>query len=129
MGMRTLREDGVRKVLAGLTTADEVIRATVGGVRVINVYVPNGQAVSSEKFPYKLGWLARLREEIAADSTPDRPLALLGDFNVAFADADVWDPFEAEGEELCGDAAKVDVAVHDLVRRLVLALALARGER
>jgi exodeoxyribonuclease-3 len=74
-----------------------MIRATVGGVRVIDVYVPNGQAVGSDKFAYKLRWLAQLRKELEAEGA-DRPLALLGDFNVAPADADVWDPFECEGQ-------------------------------
>ena len=69
-----------------------VLAASFGAVRVINLYVPNGQSVGSEKFFYKLGWLrslrAWLRQEIAA-----QPLLLvLGDFNIAPEDRDVHDP-------------------------------------
>lgn len=83
--------------------ADEqarLVRATVGGIRIFSCYIPNGSSVGSDKFRYKLGWLARLRGELDAGETPDRPLVLCGDFNIAPAETDVWDPFEAENEIL-----------------------------
>lgn len=60
-----------------------LIAATVAGVRVINVYVPNGQSPESEKFVYKLDWLARLRDFLQESASPSKPLLLLGDFNIA----------------------------------------------
>jgi exodeoxyribonuclease-3 len=91
--------------VAGFTVGDadeqaRMIRATVGGVRVICCYVPNGSSVGSEKFSYKLQWLGRLRAELDALGGPDRPVVVCGDFNIAPAEADVWDPFEAENELL-----------------------------
>ncbi len=77
-----------------------LIQAKVQGVQLIDCYVPNGHEVGSEKFMYKLAWLARLREELIADFKPDQPLLLCGDLNIALTNKDVWDPFEAEGELL-----------------------------
>jgi len=77
-----------------------VIAATVGGVRVMSCYVPMGTAVGTDKFSYKLAFLSRLKTEVrtALAATPD--LVVCGDLNVALADLDVWDPFEAEGQIL-----------------------------
>jgi exodeoxyribonuclease-3 len=74
-----------------------VIAATVGGVRVVNVYVPNGQAVGSEKYDYKLGWLARLKEYVAASLAGHERFAIVGDYNIAPEDRDVHDPAKWEG--------------------------------
>jgi exodeoxyribonuclease-3 len=86
--------------------ADEqkrVIAATVDGVRVVCVYIPNGQSVDSDKYRYKLAWLealtAWLREELAR--TPD--LALLGDYNIAPEDRDVHDPAAWKDQVLCSE--------------------------
>jgi exodeoxyribonuclease-3 len=63
-----------------------------GGVNVVSVYVPNGRMVGSEHYERKLAWLETLRTWIAARFSPEEPVVVLGDFNVAPADADVWDP-------------------------------------
>ena len=76
------------------------IAATVQGVRVVNVYVPNGQAVGSPKFAYKLAWLERLRTFLATTYTLADALVLCGDFNVAPEPRDVYDAPKAEGEIL-----------------------------
>ena len=76
------------------------IAATVAGIRVINVYVPNGQEVGSPKFYYKLAWLERLRTYLATTYTPDEALLLCGDFNVAPEPRDVYDPEKVDGEIL-----------------------------
>jgi exodeoxyribonuclease-3 len=76
------------------------IAATVQGLRVINVYVPNGQAVGSPKFSYKLAWLERLRTFLASTCTLAEPLVLCGDFNVAPEARDVYDAQQVEGEIL-----------------------------
>jgi exodeoxyribonuclease-3 len=76
------------------------IRGTIGGITLLNVYIPNGSEVGSEKFFYKLDWLARLQTELARmDPTTD--VLLCGDFNIAPTDADAYDPFETEGTLLC----------------------------
>ncbi|MCA8926357.1 MAG: exodeoxyribonuclease III [Planctomycetes bacterium] len=73
-------------------TQRRYLAATVDGVRVINVYVPNGQALGSEAFFYKLDWLGRLQRVLVSQHDPAEPLVLLGDFNIAPADRDVHDP-------------------------------------
>ena len=75
-----------------------VLAVTIGGVRVINLYVPNGSEVGSEKYQYKLGWLRALRDYLAAQLEKYDNLVVLGDFNIAPADEDVYDP------EKCGEA-------------------------
>lgn len=68
-----------------------LISATVAGVRVICVYVPNGKNLTSWHFAYKLDWLARLEEQLASEYDADQPLVLLGDFNIAPDERDVCD--------------------------------------
>lgn len=69
-----------------------MLAATCGGVRVHSVYVPNGRSVDSEFYRAKLTWLARLRAYLAETCSPQDPVVVCGDFNVAPTDADVWDP-------------------------------------
>jgi exodeoxyribonuclease-3 len=81
--------------------ADEqkrVIAATVQGTRVICVYCPNGQAVGSDKYEYKLRWFAALRAYLASELESHPRLAVAGDFNVAPEDRDVHDPKAWEGQ-------------------------------
>ncbi len=74
-----------------------VIAATIGPVRLVNVYVPNGQAVDSEKYTYKLAWLERLRAYLAALLKEHEHVLVVGDFNIAPEDRDVHDPAAWEG--------------------------------
>jgi exodeoxyribonuclease-3 len=67
------------------------VAATCGGVRVWSVYVPNGRTVEHEHYAYKLRWLAALRATALEELPSERPFAILGDFNIAPTDADVWD--------------------------------------
>jgi exodeoxyribonuclease III len=69
-----------------------VLAATVGGVRVIDLYVPNGQSVGSDKFLYKLGWLRAVRHWLRLELAAHERLLVLGDFNIAPEDRDVHDP-------------------------------------
>jgi exodeoxyribonuclease III len=73
------------------------VAAGVGPIRLVNVYVPNGQAVGSEKYTYKLAWLERLRAYLAALLASHEFLLVVGDFNIAPEDRDVHDPAEWEG--------------------------------
>jgi exodeoxyribonuclease-3 len=99
-----------------------VISATVGGIRVVNVYVVNGQSVGSEKYAYKLRWLEALQAFIAEQLKTWPRLVVLGDFNIAPSPADVHDPREWEGSVLFSDAER------EHFRRL-LALGLRDGYR
>ncbi len=89
-------EDAQRRVLA-LTTS---------GLRIIDLYVPNGQALDSEKFQYKLRWLGAVATWIAAEARAHERLVVLGDFNIAPEDRDVHDPAAWEGGVLVSPAER-----------------------
>jgi exodeoxyribonuclease-3 len=99
-GFRDGGEDGQARLLA----------ASVGGVRVVCAYAPNGQSVGSEKYAFKLEWYERLRKLLEREADPARELALVGDFNVAPGDLDVHDPEAWRGQILCSDAERAALA-------------------
>lgn len=74
-----------------------MIAAVCGGVRVVSVYAPNGRAVGSRFYQAKLAWFDRLARWLEEAADPGQPLVVGGDFNVAPADADVWDPAACHG--------------------------------
>lgn len=76
-----------------------VLATTAGGVRIVNLYVPNGQRLASEKYRYKLGWLGALRDFLAHEMARHDHVVVLGDFNIAPEDRDVYDP-ESWGEDV-----------------------------
>lgn len=78
-----------------------VLAATVGGVRVIDVYCPNGGDLDSPKYGYKLAWFAALRDYVADELSRHERLVVLGDFNVAPRPEDTHDPEKWEGRILC----------------------------
>jgi exodeoxyribonuclease-3 len=80
-----------------------IIAATVDGVRLVCAYMPNGQAVGSDKYEYKLKWLAALAHWLKDEMQRHPRLALLGDFNIAPEDRDVHDPTAWQGQILCSD--------------------------
>jgi exodeoxyribonuclease-3 len=80
-----------------------VIAATIAGIRIVGVYVPNGQAVASDKYRYKLAWYAALADMLRGELARHPALAVLGDFNVAPEDRDVHDPALWAGQVLCSD--------------------------
>jgi exodeoxyribonuclease-3 len=77
-----------------------VLACTSGGIRFINLYVPNGQAVGSDKYAYKLDWLEKLHAFLRQEVTQHEQLAVVGDFNIAPQPEDVHDPAEWEGQVL-----------------------------
>jgi exodeoxyribonuclease III len=77
-----------------------VISATVNGVRVVCVYVPNGQAVGTDKYAYKLRWMAALTNWLRGQLEVHTKLVVLGDYNVAPEERDVHDPRAWEGQVL-----------------------------
>ncbi|MCB1958805.1 MAG: endonuclease/exonuclease/phosphatase family protein, partial [Rhodocyclaceae bacterium] len=84
----------------GAEAEARVVSAVVGGVRLIDVYVVNGQRVGTPAYEYKLQWMERLRRYVESfDRTA--PLVLAGDFNVTFDDRDVYDPKLMKDRILC----------------------------
>jgi len=100
-----------------------ILATTVNGVRVVDLYIPNGSEVGSDKYAYKLDWLAALRRFLEAEVKAHEKLVVLGDFNIAPADADVHDP-EKWGEAiLCSPAERkalrdiLDLGLCDIFRK------------
>lgn len=86
------------------------VAATIGSLHVVNAYVPNGSAVGSDKYAYKLDWLADFRLYLE-DALKRRPrLVVMGDFNIAPADIDVHDPAAWEGQVLVSPAERQALA-------------------
>jgi exodeoxyribonuclease-3 len=77
------------------------IEATIGGLRVASVYLPNGNPAPGEKFDYKLAWMNRLTSRAASLLESERVFALAGDFNVCPTDEDVFDPAAMAADALC----------------------------
>jgi len=104
-GVAILARSQPAEEVAGIPAlADEqkrVLAATVEGLRVVCIYAPNGQAVGSDKYDYKLRWYAALRDWLSGELERWPKLALLGDFNVAPEDRDVHDPKAWAGQVLC----------------------------
>jgi len=80
-----------------------LLGATIGNVRVLNLYVPNGQAVGTDKYIYKLNWLDRLADYVQTQLAAYPHLVVLGDFNIAPEDRDVYDPPAWTGQILCSE--------------------------
>lgn len=94
----------VARDLPGFDDAQKrLIAATVGGVRLVCAYMPNGQEVGAEKYAYKLQWLAALTDWLREELRRYPRLALLGDFNIAPDDRDVHDPAAWQGRILCSE--------------------------
>ena len=89
---RTAATDVVKNIPGFSDDMARVISATVDGVRVIGAYFPNGQEPGSDKFEYKMSWLKGLRDWVREELVKHPKLVLMGDYNITFDDADVWDP-------------------------------------
>ena len=104
-GVALISRVGLEDVVKGLPGGPEydgveeprAISATCGPVRLWSVYVPNGREVGHDHYAYKLRWFEALRTAVADDAAGARPFAVLGDFNVAPTDEDVWDLSRFEG--------------------------------
>lgn len=83
-----------------------ILAATVDGVRVVNLYVVNGAEVGSDKYAYKLDWLANVTAWLQQQAAAYPQLVVLGDFNIAPEDRDVHDPAAWAGQVLCSDAER-----------------------
>jgi exodeoxyribonuclease-3 len=110
-GVAILAKTALLDVRASLCDEEEdpqarVIAATIGSVRVYSVYAPNGQAVGSPAYDYKLKWYERLRKCLLENEGVERDLTVCGDFNVAPKDEDVYDPDLWGGAIMCSDGER-----------------------
>ena len=103
-------------------TMARVITATVDGVRVIGGYFPNGQAPGTDPFEYKMHWLRALRDWVRTELEQHPQLVLMGDYNITFDDADVWDPVLLKDTIHCTEEERYHL-------RALLALGLADAHR
>ena len=86
-----------------------VISANFGGLQVVGAYFPNGQEPGSDKFEYKLAWLKGLRDWLRKELLVHPDLVLMGDYNITFDDADVWDPEGMRGQIHCTDEERYEL--------------------
>ncbi|MGL6110115.1 MAG: exodeoxyribonuclease III [Rubrivivax sp.] len=98
---RAPAQDVARNICGFEDNMARVISGTLGTLRIIGAYVPNGQAPDSDKFQYKMRWLDALREWLRAELAAHPRLVLMGDFNIAPEDRDVHDPVAWAGQILC----------------------------
>ena len=105
------------------TLEARAIGATCAGVRVWSVYVPNGRTPDDPHYQYKLQWLAALTGHLEKQVAAESPMAVMGDFNIAPTDADVWDPAKFVGSthvtepERAAFRALTDLGLHDVFPR------------
>jgi len=125
-GVAILARDEPRDVVTDIPGLDDpqrrILAATVGGVRVVDLYVVNGKAVGDEKYAYKLHWLERVRDFLEGELARYPKLVVLGDFNICPDDRDVYDPVAWGEDILCspperaGLKAITDLGLHDSFR-------------
>lgn len=102
-----------------------VLSVTVGGLRVINLYVPNGASLESDKYQYKLRWLDALRDYLEKELERHEHVVVLGDFNIAPDDRDVYDPEKWGEDVLCSPPERaalrriLDLGFVDVFRNFV----------
>lgn len=122
-GLEVDEVDLIRNIPGFDDHQQRLIAVTIAGVRVISAYFPNGQAPGTEKFAYKLSWLAALHDWVAAEMQRYPRLALTGDFNIAPDDRDVHDPAKWEGQNLVSQDERaaffklIDLGLVDSFRR------------
>ena len=106
-GVAILARDETADLVRNIPDFDDpqarVIAATVGGTRIVCAYMPNGQAVGSDKYEYKLKWLRALNAWLKEEIAHHPQLALLGDYNIAPEDRDVHDPVAWRDQILCSE--------------------------
>lgn len=126
-GVALLARQSISDVQVGIPGFQDpqqrVIAGTIGGVRVINLYVVNGQDLGTDKYEYKLRWLAAVRDWVADELTRHPQLVVMGDFNIApderdVPDAAVWNDMHilTSVPERAGLQALLDLGLHDAFR-------------
>ena len=118
-GVAVLSKQEGRDVVKDINSLDDpqrrILAVTVDDVRVLNLYVVNGKEVGSDKYEYKLDWLKKVTAYIKKDLKNYPNYVVLGDFNIAPEDADVYDPEAWQGKILCSDKERLALqAITDL---------------
>lgn len=119
---RTPATDVVKNIPGFSDDMARVISADVDGMRVIGAYFPNGQEPGSDKFEYKMSWLKGLRDWVREELVKHPKLVLMGDYNITFDDADVWDPVGLKDTIHCTEEeryhlrALIALGLHDAYR-------------
>ncbi len=103
-GVAILSRVGLSDVISNFAPASgdpdpdaRIITATCGGIGVTSVYVPNGRSLDNDHYQYKLAWLAQLQRHLGIVGSPDGQSVVMGDFNIAPDDRDVYDPSKFVG--------------------------------
>jgi exodeoxyribonuclease-3 len=125
-GVAILAREALRDIVTDVAGLDDpqrrILVGTVGDLRIANLYVVNGQEVGSDKYAYKLDWLAKVRAFLAEEIRRHPNLVVLGDFNITPDDRDIYDPVAWKEQILCStperDALRaiVDLGLHDTFR-------------
>jgi exodeoxyribonuclease-3 len=106
-GVAILARGGLEETSRGFTGGDDtqkrVVSATASGIRIINLYVPNGKSVGTEHYTKKLEWLDRFMAFLDTEHKPDDPIVICGDLNIAPHDRDTYDPELWRGRILCSE--------------------------
>ncbi|PJA32686.1 MAG: exodeoxyribonuclease III [Zetaproteobacteria bacterium CG_4_9_14_3_um_filter_53_7] len=109
-GVATLSRSEATDVVSSLPGLDDpqrrLLAATIDGIRIINVYIPNGQETGSDKYAYKFRWLAAFTDYLKSELAGHDKLVLLGDYNIAPSDIDVHDPLRWSGKITCSEAER-----------------------
>lgn len=103
-GVAILSRHSAKDIITDLPGLDDpqrrVLAATIDDVRIVNLYIPNGESITSEKYKYKLDWLNKLELFIRSEIKKHSKMIIMGDFNIAPAAIDVHDPLRWEGQVL-----------------------------
>jgi exodeoxyribonuclease-3 len=125
-GVAVISKYPMTEVLTDIEGLDDpqrrILAVTVGGIRLINLYVPNGAALTSDKYQYKLSWLQKVTAFIQQQLNDHPKMAVMGDFNIAPEDRDVHDPVEwqdcvlVSGPEREAFSAMISLGLNDSFR-------------
>lgn len=127
-GVAVLSRQQAENIVTDFPSFDDhqrrVLAVTINDIRILNLYVPNGQSIVSEKYQYKLNWLEKLDLFLKSELKNNPKMIVLGDFNIAPANIDVHDPKLWEGQVLFSDPERkafydtLKVGFHDCFREL-----------
>lgn len=94
-----------KEIIQQFDEQKRVISAVIGNLQIVNLYVPNGSAVGSEKYQYKLAWLALLKQYLQTiQAKQSREICICGDFNIALEDRDIYNPTKGKTKHIMASA-------------------------
>ena len=115
-GVAIISKVKAKNIKKGFTRSDQnienlldqkrLISADINGIKIINVYVPNGSSLESDKFEYKINWLSCLASYLDEQEKKGESICLMGDFNIAPTNLDIHDPKKYEGEIMASDVER-----------------------